>query len=63
MEEVRQLGHITKLDRKTVVMLIDKIIVYGKDRIEIIFNYSDELYKAAELMHGPSVDTRGAIAV
>ena len=63
MEEVRQLGHITKLDRKTIVMLIDKIIVYGRDRIEIIFNYSDELYRAAEMMQGPSIEKRGVIAV
>ena len=41
--EFKQYRNIKSLDRKTVVMLIDRIIVYSTDRIEIHFNYEDEI--------------------
>ena len=41
--EFKQYRNIKTLDRKTVVMLIDKIVVYSTDRIEIHFNYEDEI--------------------
>lgn len=41
--EFKQYRNIKSLDRKTVVMLIDKIVVYSTDRIEIHFNYEDEI--------------------
>ena len=41
--------NITQLDRKAVVTLIDKIIVYGKDRLEIQFKYADEIQEMTEV--------------
>ena len=41
--EFKEHGNIQSLDRKTVVMLIDRIVVYSADRIEIHFNYEDEI--------------------
>ena len=41
--EFKQHRNIQSLDRKTVVMLIDRIVVYSADRIEIHFNYEDEI--------------------
>lgn len=46
LEEIRQFGTINSLTRRAVVMLINKVIVYSKDRIEIIFNYDDEIAAA-----------------
>ena len=40
--------NITQLDRKAVVTLIDKVIVYGKDRLEICFKYADEIQEMTE---------------
>ncbi len=38
-------GYIKKLERKTVVMLVKKIIVYDKETIEIVFHFADEIEK------------------
>ena len=46
LEEVRRFGTINSLTRRAVAMLINKVIVYSKDRIEIIFNYDDEIAAA-----------------
>jgi len=43
IREVRELGRVEELTRKTVVMLIDQIVVYDKKRIEIKFHYDDEI--------------------
>jgi len=50
LEEVKKLGMVESLTRKTAVMLIDRIDVYDKNKIEIIFHYSDEIAAAAEGM-------------
>lgn len=50
MKEITKLGEITELDRKTAVMLIDEVLVYSKERIEVTFCYGDELRAAAETM-------------
>lgn len=41
-------GYPKKLDRKTAVMLIDKIRVFSRDRIEVSFRYGDEMKALAE---------------
>ena len=41
IQEIRKLGHIEKLTRKAVVMLLQKVIVYDSSKIEIILYYSD----------------------
>lgn len=43
VEEFKQYGNIETLDRKTAIALIEKIIVYDKDTIEICFRYRDEM--------------------
>ena len=43
VHEVKTLGMVNRLERKTVAMLIEKILVYDKNRIEVIFRYSDEI--------------------
>lgn len=48
IEDFKCYRNITQLDRKAVVTLIDKIIVFGKDRLEIQFKYADEIQEMAE---------------
>ena len=48
LEEVRSIGMVKALTRKTVIMLIDRIVVYDKNRIEIVFHYSDEIAEAVK---------------
>jgi len=59
INEVRELGKIKKLTRKAVVMLIRKIIVHSKRKIEIVFYYSDAVQffikEAERLRQGVSV--------
>ncbi|MBS5843139.1 MAG: recombinase family protein [Clostridiales bacterium] len=43
LEDFKQYGSITELDRKTAVTLIEKIVVYDKNTIEIKFRYMDEM--------------------
>jgi len=43
LKEFEQYRNIQKLERKIVVALIEKIIVYAKDRIEIRFLYMDAM--------------------
>lgn len=49
IEDFKSYQNITQLDRKAVVTLIDKIIVYGKDRLEIQFKYADEIQEMTEV--------------
>lgn len=48
VEEFKQYHNIESLDRKVVVMLIDRIVVHSTDRIEIHFNYEDEIVEFIE---------------
>lgn len=43
LQDFKQYRNIQKLERKIVVALIEKIIVYAKDRIEIRFLYMDAM--------------------
>lgn len=47
--EFKEHRNIQSLDRKTVVMLIDRIVVYSADRIEIHFNYEDEISEICQI--------------
>lgn len=49
IEDFKRYQTITQLDRKAVVTLIDKIIVFGKDRLEIQFKYADEIQEMMEV--------------
>lgn len=43
VEEFKNCRNIESLDRKVTVMLIERIVVYSSDRIEIHFNHADEM--------------------
>jgi hypothetical protein len=43
IEEFKQYQNITSLERKQMVELIDHVVVYSKDRVEIRFRYMDEM--------------------
>lgn len=43
LDEVKAFNQVNMLTRKIVVMLINRIVVYSKDRVEIIFRYGDEI--------------------
>lgn len=48
MEEFKNCRNIETLDRRVVVKLIEKIVVYSSDRIEIHFNHADEMKELVE---------------
>lgn len=43
VDDLKKYQNITKLEREVVVMLIEEIVVYGKDNIHIRFHYGDEM--------------------
>lgn len=43
IEEFKRFQNISSLDRSIVVSLIDSIVVYGKNEIDIRFHYQDEM--------------------
>ena len=43
VEEFKNCRNIESLDRKVTVMLIERIVIYSSDRIEIHFNHADEM--------------------
>jgi hypothetical protein len=49
VERFSKQAGITKLMREVVEEFISEIKVYSPERIEIIFNYTDEYAKIAEL--------------
>ena len=47
-EKFEQYQNAQSLDRKMIVTLVEKIVVYSKDEIEIHFNYADEMQEMVE---------------
>ena len=43
LKDMKEYRNITTLDRKIVTALIEKVVVYSKEQIEIIFRYADEM--------------------
>ena len=48
MEEFKKISTLETLGRKEMVMLINRVLVFSKDRIEIHLNYEDEIYDFIE---------------
>ena len=48
MEEFKKISTLETLRRKEMVMLINRVLVFSKDRIEIHLNYEDEIYEFIE---------------
>ena len=64
MKEFKKFGHIESLSREAVVSLIDKILVYEKQkgerhpRIEVKFKYAEEISEALELMSDSQAENK-----
>ncbi len=43
LETFKKYQNIEKLERSIVVSLIDRIVIYGKDRVSIVFHYQDDI--------------------
>ena len=50
INEYRDKGQIDTVTRKAVVAMIDKVLVYSKDHIKIVFRYEDEIKRIYEQM-------------
>ena len=48
MDEFKKISTLETLGRKEMVMLINRVLVFGKDRIEIHMNYEDEIFEFIE---------------
>ena len=64
LKDMKEYRNITTLDRKIVTALIEKVVVYSKEQIEIIFRYADEMeivIAAAEAQTVRSMARRNAV--
>ena len=50
VQKLLQTGKLEELDRETVLDMIDKIVVYENNEIEIVYKFSDELDYLFETM-------------
>jgi len=50
MEQFKKHANITELDRRIVVSLIERILVYHDRRIEIVYRFQDEFQRQMELL-------------
>lgn len=48
MEDFKRISTLETLGRKEMVMLINRVLVFSKDRIEIHLNFEDEIYEFIE---------------
>ena len=55
IEAFRRFQNIQTLDRQIVAMLVDRIIVYSKDRIEIVFRFQQEIEEMLRLVESAVV--------
>ena len=64
LKDMKEYRNIMVLERKIVTALIEKVVVYSKDHIEIIFRYADEMeivIAAAEAQAAREEDRRTAV--
>ena len=62
ISEIRQYGHVSELSRKMLIMLVDEILVYSKNEIEIKFHYGDEIAAFAGFIGKEPVDPKGVVS-
>jgi len=55
-EHFRQHENIGALDRNVVALMVEKIFVYSAERIEVVFNFRDELEAAMQYIHAEKAD-------
>lgn len=46
----RQFGQAEKLERRMLVLLVERIVVHGKDRVELCFRYEDEYQELRQIL-------------
>lgn len=63
IEEFKQCQNIKTLDRKVAVMLLNRIVVYSSDRIEIHFNNEDEIKELVEYALEHEDEIQGKVEV
>ena len=63
IEDFKKYRNIQNLDRKTVITLIDRIIVFNKDRIEIRFKYMDVMQMLLEAAQAVQTETGRRAAI
>lgn len=63
VEEFKQCQNIKTLDRKVAVMLLNRIVVYSSDRIEIHFNNEDEINELVEYALEHEDEIQGKVEV
>lgn len=51
LQELKKYQSIETIDRKTAIMLFDKIVVYNSKKIEIHFKFEDEMQELLEYAH------------
>ena len=64
LKDMKEYRNITVLDRKIVAALIDKVVVYSKERIEVNFCFADEIevvISAAESQMVRNEEKRAAV--
>lgn len=62
LEDFKKYGNITKLERKIVVTLIERITVYSKKEIEITFRYADEIQELVNIAHIENGDIKSEVS-
>ena len=64
LKDMKEYRNITVLDRKIATALIEKVVVYSKERIEVNFRFADEIevvISAAEFQMVRNEDRRAAV--
>ena len=46
----RQFGQAEKLERRMLVLLVERIVVHGKDQVELCFRYEDEYQELRQIL-------------
>lgn len=49
MEDFKKYGHMQSLERRVLVTLIESIVVYSKDKIEVTYRFQDEIQEFIEV--------------
>ena len=62
IQEFKEYRNVQTLSRKILATLVESIVVYGKDSIEIRFRYMDEIQTMIEYANAHEADLRIAVA-
>ena len=51
MEQFLRYGNITELDRRLLVSLVERVMVYRDWRVELVYRWQDEFQAQSELIN------------